>query len=95
MGKANKKGILPLSDETFEMLQQKYPESCEASDDILLKKLPQEVDPVIYKNINSEMVKDAIKKTRGAAVPSRMDADGWCCILISRKFGNVGDDFGE
>ena len=38
------------------------------------------------------MVKDALKKTRGAADPSGMDADGWCRIPISGNFGNVGED---
>ena len=38
------------------------------------------------------MVKDALKKTRGAADPSGMDTDGWCRILISGNFGNVGED---
>ena len=90
--KGNTGGILPLSDETFEILQQKHPEASEASDDILLKGTPQEVHPVIYESINSEMVKDAIKKTRGAAGPSGMDADGWRRILISGNFGNVGED---
>ena len=39
------------------------------------------------------MVKDAIKKTRRAAGPSGMDADGWCRILISGNFRNVGEYF--
>ena len=47
--KANKGGILPLSDETFEILQEKHTEASEASDDILLKETTQEVDLVIYK----------------------------------------------
>ena len=46
--KANKGEILPLSGETFEILQQKHPETSEASDEILLKETPQEVHPVIY-----------------------------------------------
>ena len=83
MEKANKGGILPLSDETFEILQQKHPEASEASDDMLLKETPPEVHLVIYESINSEMVKDALKKTRGAA---------GSCILISGNVGNVGDD---
>ena len=48
--------------------------------------------PVIYESVNSEMVKDAQKKIRGAADPSGMDTDGWCRILISGNFGNVGED---
>ena len=46
--KANKGEILPVSGETFEILQQKHPKTSEASDEILLKETPQEVHPVIY-----------------------------------------------
>ena len=67
--------MLPLSEKTFEILQQKHPEVSEASDDILLKEIPQEIHRVIYESINSEMVKNVIKKTRGAAGPSGMDID--------------------
>ena len=90
--KPNKGGILPLSDETIEILQQKHSEASEASDEILLKETHQEVHPVTYESINSEMVKDAIKRTRGAAGPSGMDTDGWRLILISGNFGNVAED---
>ena len=38
------------------------------------------------------MVKEATKKTRGAAGPLGKDADGWRCIVISVNFGNVGED---
>ena len=59
---------------------------------ILLKETPQEVHSVIYESINSEMVKDAMKRTKGAVGPSGMDADGWRRILISGNFGNVGEE---
>ena len=55
--KAKKGGILPLSDETFDILQQKHPEAPEASDDRLLKEKPQEMHPVIYESINSETIR--------------------------------------
>ena len=95
MEKTNKKGIHPLSDETFEILLQKHPEASEAyaSNEILLKETPQGVDLVIYKSINSEILKNPIINTRGVAVPSGMDGGGWCCILISGNFGNVEEDF--
>ena len=41
------------------------------------------------------MVKDTIKKTRGAAGPSVMDANRWRCILISGNFENVAEDFSK
>ena len=78
--------MLRLSVETFEMLQQKRFKASEASDDIILKGTPQEVHPVTCESINSEIVKDAIKKTRGAAGPSGFDAGRWRHIVISGNF---------
>lgn len=74
------RGILPLSDKKFEILQQKHSEACEASDDILLKETPQEVHSAIYENMNSEM-------------QVLQDADEWHRILILGNFGNVEEDF--
>ena len=68
MEKSKKGGILLLSDESFEILQQKHPEASEASDHILLKETPLKVHPVIYESMNSEMVKYTVKKTRGVGV---------------------------
>ena len=39
------------------------------------------------------MVKDAIKKTRRAASPWGIDADGWRCVLISGNFTNLRQEF--
>ena len=44
------------------MLLEKHPKACEASNDILIKEEVQNVHPVIYDSIDSEMVGDAIKK---------------------------------
>ena len=38
------------------------------------------------------MVRDAIKKTRGSAGLSGLDADGWRQILMSGNFGSSGQD---
>ena len=37
------------------------------------------------------MVRDAIKKTRGSAGPSGLDADGWCRTLMSGNSGSSGE----
>ena len=57
---SNKGGILPLTDETFEVLLEKYPKASEAPNDILIEEEVQNVHPVIYDSIDSEMVRDAI-----------------------------------
>ena len=61
--------ILPLTEETFEMLLEKHPKASEASNDILIEEEVQNVHPVIYDSIDSKMVRDAIIKIRGSAGP--------------------------
>ena len=84
---SNKGGILPLTDETFEVLLGKHPETSKAFNNILTEKEFQNIHPVIYDSIDSAMVGDAIKKTRGSTNPSGLDVDGWRRILISGNFG--------
>ena len=82
----NKGGILPLTEETFEVLLEKHSKAYEVSNDILIEEEAQNVRTVIYDSIDSEMVRDAAKKTRGTG-PSGLGADGWRRILISGNFG--------
>ena len=91
----NKRGILPPIEETFEVILEKYPKASEASNEILIEEEVQNVHPVIYDSIDSEMVRDAIKKTRDSAGPFGLDADGWRRILMSRNFGTSGADLRE
>ena len=65
------------------MLLGKHPKASEASNGILVEEEVQNVHPVIYGSIDSQIVRDAIKKTRGSAGPSGLDADGWRRILMS------------
>ena len=74
---SNKGGILPLTEETFEVLLEKYLKASEAYNDILIQEEVQNVHPVIYDSIDSEMVRNAIEKTRSFAGPSGLDADVW------------------
>ena len=80
---SNKGVILPLIEKTFEVLLEKQPK---ASSDILIEEEVQNVHPVIYDSIDSEMVRDAIEKTRGSAGPLGLDTDGWPGILVSGNF---------
>ena len=91
----NKRGILPPIEETFEVILKKYPKASEASNEILIEEEVQNVHPVIYDSIDSEMVRDAIKKTRGSAGPFGLDTDDWRRILMSRNFGTSGEDLRE
>ena len=72
---SNKERILSLTEETFEVLLKKHPKASEASNGVLIAEEAQNLHSVIYDSIDSEMVRDAIKKTRGSAGPSGLDAD--------------------
>ena len=87
-GSSNKGGILPLTEETFEMLLEKHPKASEASNDILIQKRVKKVHAVLYDRIDSEMVRDAIEKTRGSAGPLGLDADDWRRIQCRETFAH-------
>ena len=90
---SNKWGILPLTEKTFDVLLQKHPKASKASNDILIEKEVQNVHPVIYNSIDSEMVRHAIKKTfDGFAGPLRLDADSSHQIFIWGNFGTSVED---
>ena len=74
------------------MLLKKHPKASEASNDILIQEELQNVHPVIYDSIDSEMFRDAAEKTRGSAGPSGLDVDGWRRILMLGNFGSSGED---
>ena len=69
-----------------------HPKASEASNDILIEEEVQNVHPAIYDSIDSETVRDAIKKTRGSTGPSRLDADTWRRILMLGNSGTSGQD---
>ena len=53
-----------LQKETFEVLLEKHPKASKASNDMLVEEEEvQNVHPVIYDSIDSEIVRDAIKKS--------------------------------
>ena len=84
---SSKGRILSLTEETFEVLLEKHLNiqwhTCRRSSKCTSCKIRQ---------YYSEMVRDAIKKTRGSAGPSSLDADGLCQILMSTNFGTPGED---
>ena len=88
-------GILNASAETLEMLKKLHPDGKQAKENILLEGEVEYFDPVIFSNIDEASIAKAATKTRGAAGPSGMDADGWRRILISKNYGDIGKDLRE
>ena len=85
-------GILPLTDETLQLLHAKHPESKEATPDVLLQGPIQQVHQVVYDDIDEALVMKAAMKTKGGSGPSGLDADGWRRILVSNSFGNCASN---
>ena len=69
-------GILPLTDETLQLLHTKHPESKEATPDVLLQEPIQQVHQVVYDDIDEALVMKAAMKTEGGSGPLGLDADG-------------------
>ena len=63
----------------------------EAPNEILLEKGFQDVHPVIYDRIDSDVVIETMKKTRCSTGPSVLDAEGWRRKLVSGNFNKSGE----
>ena len=82
---------MPLTDEAFDALLEKYLKASKWYNNILIKEEVWNVHHVMYNIIDSEMVRDAIKKTRGSADPSDLHTEDWHWILISWNFGGSAE----
>ena len=73
-------------------LGKKTPHGKDADLEVLLPDIPEAILPIKFHSIDAESVKKAILKTKGAAGPSGLDADGSKRILISNQFSNSSND---
>ena len=83
---------MPLTRQTLNQIQLKYPEFKEASQEILLTDTPETIHPIKFESIDVEKIQKAAVKTQGGSGPSGMDADGWKRILTSKQFGKSSID---
>ena len=81
-------GILPLSDETLQILSLKHPEAQQAHHEALLQGPKKQIHSIVYEDIDENLVKKAAIKTKGGCGPSGLDADNWRRILVSNQFGS-------
>ena len=85
-------GIVPLDDETLEILRQKHPEPKQAEYEVLLPDEPFEIHPVIFDEIDADTIRQAAVRTKGGSGPSGMDGDGWRRLLTSKQYGQESTD---
>ena len=87
-----KGGVLPLNDETLNLLAQKHPKASEIREDIKLQGTVNKINPIVFDVIDETIVLKAAKITKGGSGPSGMDADGWRKLLVSNVYGECGRD---
>ena len=85
-------GVLPLDDNTLNSLKQKHPKSQPACEETLINGDPPVIHPVVFEDINEELVRKAAIRTKGGSGPSGLDADGWRRILTSKAYGTCASD---
>ncbi len=85
-------GIVPLNEETLEILRQKHPKPRQAENEILLPDQPIEIHPVIFEEIDADAIRQAAVRTKGGSGPSGMDGDGWRRLLTSKQYGQESTD---
>ena len=81
-------GILPLSDETLQILSMKNLETQQAHHKAILRGPNRQIHSIVYEDIDEDLVKNAGIKTEGGCETSGLDADKWCRILVSNQFGS-------
>ena len=86
-------GILPLTEETMQLLQSKHPDAKECLPEAVIDMQVPDVHPVVFEEIDGESVRKAAMATKGGSGPSGMDADGWRHIIISRNFSTCSSEF--
>ena len=79
--------ILPVTDETLQLLELKHPDAKDTSQQALLQGPIQNMHPIVFDDIDEELIKNAAIRTKGGAGPSGLDADGWRGIIVSSCFG--------
>ena len=85
-------GILPLNNDTLNLLRLKPPNPKDAYESVMSTDVPERIHPVKFKVIDVEMIRKAVMETRGGSGHSGLDADGWKRILLSKNFGESSSD---
>ena len=62
-------GILPLNNETFNLLRLKHPDLKDAHESVMLSDVPERIYPVKFEVIDAEMIRKAAMKTMGGSGP--------------------------
>ena len=82
-------GIIPLNEETLQLIKLKHPEEKEVLEDVILNGLLQKIHVFEYESIDETLVLKAETSTKGGSGPSGLDADGWRKMITSSVYGTA------
>ena len=83
-------GLLDLSPDVLQGLQDKHPEAADITEESLLHGPIDYIPPNVYDLIDEESIYNSASKTKGSAGPSGMDAELYKRILCSKNFKTEG-----
>jgi hypothetical protein len=84
--------LLEVDKKVIGELNSKHPDAEPPITERLICGEPPKVEPVIFEEIDAELIFQSAKSTRGSAGPSGLDADMWRRILCSASFGHLSGD---
>ena len=85
-------GVAKLNDNTLSELKKLHPDAKRAVEETLEQGEKPYFDYVVFTNIDEKAIATAATRTKGAAGPSGLDADGWRRMLVSKNYGKAGKD---
>ena len=85
-------GVLRLSNDVLEDLELKHPDPALVREDSLMYGPIQSVLPSYFDCIDEELIKNAVRQTKGAGGPSHLDADQYRHMLLSQNYKKEGKD---
>ena len=77
---------------TLNSLKQKDPQSRPGCEETLINGKPPVIHPIIFFEINEELMKKVAIRTKAGSGPSGLDAGGWRKMLTSKVFGSCTFD---
>ena len=91
----NDAGVLPADENTMKVLKDKHPTAAPIKENSLLNGPLIRLQSSYFDNINEDVIKTATRMTKGAAGPSKLDAEQFKNMLVNNKYKHEGKELRE
>ena len=92
LSSTGKSGILGINDDTIEQLHEKHPQGQPLNEEMMLEGPMRYIHPVIFDEIDEDLVQKVALRMKGAAGPSNFDSKDWKGVLVSKAYGTSSTD---